>query len=746
MLRKAALFVLGLGAVAGLWAQGVPEPLSLGFQLQARTLQGMRAQAATLLVQGGQGGQLAMTVLATPTGRAVPVLVELEGVSLFEADTDETIRRIEIYAYALTPEGAVRDFLTQTLRLDVATWGERVFSSGIKLVGHLELPPGAYSLRVLAFDVATQRFGLRTQPLVVPDPARPQPRILSVLAAEPPGTWLLARAEPDEPQAPEAATGEPAPEETPARKRDRGRRPQETDPTPAAEETPAGPPPLTPEEAVRPLVTGGAETTLPAAWPVLEAGQEIQLDLMVSGMPEAVEIAARLEPEAEGAAAIEAGLEPLAHTVVADALERWAFRLRVPADLPTAAYRLSLTADNGASYALPILLLAENPGGQPMVWGQIRSTYASPEQTAAVRAPDLPEKKKQRNRALERAVRDGFLAALETLTDDGRSAAVDTLEAFETDLLEKAPTEALSALSLAKREVARGLAEKNPESLVPLVTFQMDLYHHYRDEGRFGLATQARTLAADLAELYAKQGDAESAPVVASRALAILGGDLLEARVWTLGQRLLRRALELDPANEAAMLLLASQQEKVGQYGDAVDTLRELVRRNPKSAEGRLRLALNLERSGRAGAAVEMLQSLISENNPPWTLTVAYSELADWYLETGRTGEASNLLRRALDRLPRQAGLSVQLAYALDRQRRFREARQVLERLEFRQADPGDSPRHRYAAWPQKGLEEARSLLADGASARTPLLGMVLKDIGDGDDPGQDERKRNRRS
>lgn len=687
------------------------DPLALGFQLQAHRLRGMRAQAATLLVQGGQGGELAMAVLATPTGPGVPVLVELEGLSLLEAETDETVRQVEIYAYALSPGGAVRDFFTQTIRFELADWGERIFSSGIKLVGHLDLPPGEYSLRVLAFDVATERFGLRTQPLVVPDPAQPRSRFLSALFAETPGSWLLVREDPSEDDASGTDT----------------------------------------EQAVRPLIRGGTETSLPTAWPVLEAGRDVQVDLMVSGMPQNNRIAARLEPETPpgeeppaGSTGIDAELEPLAQTRVADGLERWAYRLRIPAELPTAAYRLNLSADDGASYALPILLLAQNPGGQPLVWGQIRSTYASPEQTAAIRTPDLPKKAKQRNRALEAAARDGFQTALRVLTDRGSEPAIETLAEFEQNLLKEAPTEALTSIARAKSELAKGLAKENPESLVPLVTFQMDLYHWYRDRQSFGLATQARTGAVELAEIYAREGDPESAPVVASRALSILGADLLEARVWTQGQQLLARALELDAANEAAMLLLASQQEKVGDYGDAVDTLEQLVERNPKSAEGRLRLALNLERSGRPAQAMEILHRLISESNPPWTLTVAYSELADRYLESGRTGDATSLLRGALDRLPDQAGLSVQLAYALDRQRQFHEARQVLARMESRRNDPGASPRHRYTAWPQRGLDEARRLLADGASARTPLLGMVLD--GSRNNSQRESSPRNRRS
>ena len=288
---------------------------ALVFALEARRLQGMRAQAATLLIQGGQGGQIATAVLAAPVAGAVPVLVEIEGLSLLEPQPQGS-ELIEVYAYALSPAGNVVDFFTQRLKIDLATWGEALFTSGVKLVGSLDLPPGEYSLRVLVLDVDTQRYGLRTQPLVVPEPGDGRSNLLAALVPDPGESWLLARAEPDAP-------GEDGTRGT------------------------------TPEAAVEPLVAtlGGV---LPAAWPVLVAGTDSRLDLLAHAIGAEGEVTARIVAEAapgqDPATLPPPASAPLAfagRSSVGPGVERLEATMTVP-ELPTGAYRLSLRSGSGA--------------------------------------------------------------------------------------------------------------------------------------------------------------------------------------------------------------------------------------------------------------------------------------------------------------------------------------------------------------------------------------------------------------
>lgn len=686
----------------------VEAPGATAYRIEARTLGGLPTQAATLLVQGGRGGQLALAPLAVPMAGRVPLLVELEGTSLLSDREGETLR-LELYAYALTPDGRVAGFLTQGFRLDLSEWGEALFDSGVKFVGHLELDPGEYSLRILVMDPDDGRYGLRTLPVDVPGPQAPA-RLLSPLFTEPAGAWILVR-EARKPVEPPA--GEPASDEASE---------VSATPSPTAREDPLS-------AAVRPLLLGD-RSLLPAAWPVLPTGQPVGMELLGIGLEGTPPIVGHLTPEggSEGAS-VAVDVELLARLETGlPSLARWSTRLTLP-EVETGGYVLHLSTEDGTAVAPPfrVLALAGDLGEEHLVWGQIRSRLASPEQVAEIRQ-DLPSRRKKRNRALERAAREGLETHLRRIAESGLSAeTLDALAEFERTFEEQVPGEAVPALTRAKEEIISRLGDADPQALVPLMSLHLDLYLRYRLEDRYALATHSREMVAELADQCVRRTRGEAPRVLASRALTLLGGKLLEVRVWTQGERFLEQALDYDEANETALLLLAAQRERHGEYGLAVDTLRRLVDLNPKSAEGRLRLALNLRRSGHPPAAERLLHRLISEANPAWTLTVAYNELARTLLDEGRLQDAVVVLREGLDRLPEQGSLHIQLAYALDRQRRFREARQVLADMERHTLDDGASPRRRYAAWPEQGLDEARELLDRAAASRLPRLSSALE-------------------
>src|SRR5687768_3804284 len=127
MLRRA--FALALLLSLPVAAQPADH---LSFALQTRPLRGLQGPIATLLTTGQEGGGLPMAALAVPSSEpdgkgwfAVPLLVEIEGNGLLSGrrpglDEDDQIQRIEIYAYAMGPDGAVNDYLAQGLSLDLA--------------------------------------------------------------------------------------------------------------------------------------------------------------------------------------------------------------------------------------------------------------------------------------------------------------------------------------------------------------------------------------------------------------------------------------------------------------------------------------------------------------------------------------------------------------------------------------------------------------------------------------------------
>src|SRR6185295_673360 len=111
-------------------------------------------QTAGQVVSGQEGGPVGLAVLAAPFKAPgdkayVPVVIEIDGASLLAGQQGATLPA-EVYVYAMDEAGAVKDFFTQTMSLDLAKVGEAIRKTGIKVFGDLDLAPGAYSVRVLA--------------------------------------------------------------------------------------------------------------------------------------------------------------------------------------------------------------------------------------------------------------------------------------------------------------------------------------------------------------------------------------------------------------------------------------------------------------------------------------------------------------------------------------------------------------------------------------------------------------------
>lgn len=145
-------------------------------------------------VLGGEaGGDLRADVLAAPFPGGdkayVPVLVEVDGRALLAGTSGPTLPT-EIYAYAIDEQGAIADFFTATLGLEMAKLKDQIAQSGVKYFAHLELPAGSYSIRVLVRNGASGRSHLAVVPLRVPDFAS-EVALAMPLVPEPPGKWVL---------------------------------------------------------------------------------------------------------------------------------------------------------------------------------------------------------------------------------------------------------------------------------------------------------------------------------------------------------------------------------------------------------------------------------------------------------------------------------------------------------------------------------------------------------------------------
>ncbi len=171
-------------------------------EIELHPLHGLKADVATLILAGREGGALQAAVLATPArvppaggrrtesavdaSRRVAIWVEVDGASLLaESPPDGLATSLvaELYVYAMTPARELAASLGRRLALPA---GE-LRMSRLKLATYLDLPPGEYQLHVLVREPRSQRFALRLEPLILaPAPGAP--------AAEAPaieGGWLV---------------------------------------------------------------------------------------------------------------------------------------------------------------------------------------------------------------------------------------------------------------------------------------------------------------------------------------------------------------------------------------------------------------------------------------------------------------------------------------------------------------------------------------------------------------------------
>ncbi len=171
-----------------------PEPFGELHPLEKSLL------TAEAIAAGSPRRDVGLQVLAAPfkstAGRAyVPVIVEMDGSTLLREHEQATLP-VEIYVYASDAKGAMQDFFTQLLTLDVAKGREALEGAGVKYYGHLELPPGDHLVRVLVRNAATGRTGVATARLPVPGFAGEDPALVGPFFPEAPGRWILVRERP----------------------------------------------------------------------------------------------------------------------------------------------------------------------------------------------------------------------------------------------------------------------------------------------------------------------------------------------------------------------------------------------------------------------------------------------------------------------------------------------------------------------------------------------------------------------
>ncbi len=656
--------------------------------LRALDTGGLETRSAALIFSGQEAGDLAVSALTLPLpgvgGKSrVALILDLEGASLLENNDGDTLIT-EVYAYAFDAEGGLLDTLTQAFRLDLETHRERLLRSGIKFLGHLDLPPGLQSVRLLVLNRQTQRLALQILTLNVPDwSLEESPTLLTPFFPEAPERWLLVEAAAE----PTASPGLPFPLVVDGRP-----------------EVPA----------TRPLVDGSAST------PLFLLGRNLprQLHTQITTQQEEDVLELGLGT-LESIAGGPAGLEMLGAELNPTGLDG-RYLLKIAYTVPSAKKKEEPVE---VATWTPIIVLPQDILGADTlpVWTELRSRAQSAmggqpglslEELAALR------REKRDQARLQQIYRDALRLVAANSRDDGLQA-IRTLEA---QALEKGSSKEMKRLTQSQLGVAQALADRQSGHLLPLIDVHEELYRSYHQNRHFGLSTHSRQMVMQLSETYLRADGTPQARSLVACALVSLGGYLYEIGATPSAQKAFEVALEYDEHQEAALLSLAVIHESFGHYDAAVDALRRYQKVYPGQPEARLRLAINLGRMGSRRKAEPLLRRSLLGDNPEWVRVLAYQELARQLIAERQATAAIALLQEAIQEFPEYQRLYLQLASVLDRGGRPREARDVLAAMDPRAGRNLDSPRLRYTHMSRRPLLEARQHLSQAADRELAAL------------------------
>ncbi len=645
--------------------------------IRVEPLQGVDARGAALLFSGQNGGEVegatlwsAVDVDAETSRATIVVMAEVDGRGLLAGSRYLPVP-IEIYGYLIDESGTVVGHLSEGLLIDDCGLVRAIRETGLKFVGELGAPAGLFSLRIIVRNRETRRFFLARRDLDVGDNLSSRPVLLPPLAAEPESRWVVA-----------------------------GR--HGTDPEALLEKMP------------------GLDSW-PAALPAWRSNERLKLVIGIAGRDARPRVSAHLvdpsglpmpDPELTiGEEVATAGAVVFRRATVAGA------------DVPPGPYRLQLVlgdADSGETISqyLPVVIYE---GAERLAWtdpaaprGSRPEPLPSPVETGVI--DDAPEE------ALSAAYTD----ALKLWS---RGEVIDARRRLAG--LERPPaggdvSDHWRRIFTAERRTILALAADHPASLVGVAMLHGDMYGWYLARRDTDLAEHSWQMAAMIARKARSIEGWQPPPGFSECLLLDLATKLAATGDWRSTKIALEAAADAAPGSAAPQLGLGALYERTGNPAAAADAFQKLVHDHPEDLEGRLRLSVNRRRLGADKAAENLLRGLLEPSAPRWITTLAYQELGGLFVAEGRVGEAVELLREGVRRLPDNQRLRILELRALDLAGRSQEADSVVKTLEARISQQSTSPRYRYSKWPDLDGDRVRSTLEAAEAEGTAALKEAL--------------------
>ena len=646
--------------------------------IESLPLPGVDAGAAAYLLSGQSGGEVLGEVIWTIGAPAadvatvqVALVVEVDGTTLLDGIAAHMVP-IELYGYLLDDAGTVVEHLTQGLNFDRDLQVAVVEGAGCRFVGELEIEPGRYSMRVMVRNRLSGRFFLARQDIEVPSSSGGELSLLPPLVSPAATSWVIV-----------------------------------TEPG------------LSNNSVLQSMHGLGG---WPSARPVWSSDAPLEMILGSSVVTEGHTLRARLidvtgriihEPEIVlGEESTSPGDLVFHRTSIA------------ASDVPAGGYRLMVDlADNDSgravSQSLPVVVISDTPIN---AWTDL--TRAD---TPNAPAETIPPEEVTKETVRKNTIRREYLEALALLAEGDLFSARRAVAKLEQRATAAATAKGWMQLREVEIRTAAALARTQPASVMAVTLLHRELYSWYVARRRYGLAEHSWALAVEFAEGSRKLNPWKPPEGFAEAVLLDLAAALARAGQTRAAHTSLDRVAQLAPDNPQALLGLGAIYERSGDINKAVQFFQRLVDKHPNHTEARLRLAVSRARLGSGEAAEGLLFELLGSRAPQWIHTLAYQELARVMVADKRPDRAERLLRDAIERIPHNQRLRIQLAHVLDLAERSGEATTMMEELGSFGGQLSTSPRVRYAAWPDLDLDAARKLFAEAREPAISALGKALR-------------------